>query len=55
MTDTQDLRPAQSGERLPCRGCQVTCPHYQACDGKPWRMAAEAVAAKLCVNGAVND
>ncbi len=55
MTDTQDLRPTQSGERLPCRGCQLTCPHYQACEGKPWRMAAEVVAASLNASSAVND
>lgn len=55
MTDIKDLRPVQSGERLPCRGCQLTCPHYQACDSKPWRMAAEVVAASLGMSSTVND
>jgi len=41
--NTQDLPPAQQDERLPCRGCQSNCPHYRACDGKPWRMVAEVV------------
>lgn len=46
MTETkaQDLQLAQQDERLPCRGCQVTCPHLHECDSKPWRMAAEVVA-----------
>ncbi len=45
MTDTktQDLQLAQPDERLPCRGCQASCPHYSACEGKPWRMIAEVV------------
>jgi uncharacterized Zn-binding protein involved in type VI secretion len=46
MTDakTQTLPHAQQGDRLPCRGCPVTCPHYLGCDGKPWRMVADVVA-----------
>jgi hypothetical protein len=43
MTETQDLPPVQQGERLPCRGCPATCPHYEVCDGKPWRLPAEVV------------
>ena len=44
MNETQNLQPAQQDERLPCRGCQSSCPHNQECDGKPWRMVAEVVA-----------
>jgi hypothetical protein len=45
MTETknEDLQ-AQQDDRLPCRGCPATCPYYRACDGKPWRMAADVVA-----------
>lgn len=45
MTDLNmpDLSPALQEHRLPCRGCSIACPHYQACEGKPWRMDAEIV------------
>jgi hypothetical protein len=45
MTDTKtkDSQSAQQGDRLPCRGCPASCPHYEDCDGKPWRMDAEVV------------
>jgi len=42
---TQDSHAVSQDDRLPCRGCPTTCPHYEACDGKPWRMAAEVVTA----------
>ena len=49
MTETHVLQLKQQNERLPCRGCPVTCPHYELCDGKPWRMIAEVVAPRLRV------
>ena len=43
-TKAQDLQPTHQDERLPCRGCLATCPYYQLCDGKPWRMTSEVIA-----------
>lgn len=40
---TKDSHAVSQDDRLPCRGCPATCPHYEMCDGKPWRMAAEVV------------
>ncbi len=47
MTETQNVSPAQQEERLPCRGCQPNCPHYEGCNGKPWRMDAGIVVPRI--------
>lgn len=43
--EAEPLSASQQEYRLACRGCLPTCPHYQVCDGKPWRMEAEVVRA----------
>lgn len=57
MTDTklQNLQAVQPDERLPCRGCPVSCPHYSVCEGRPWRMTAEVVMNVCALSGSCSE
>lgn len=37
--ETHPKNATENHERLPCRGCTLSCLNYPVCDGKPWRLA----------------